>query len=147
MERPDRYLLMMQTARLWASRSTCSRMAVGAVIHRDFRILVQGYNGSPAGLPHCDYEHGSEACLAVHAEQNAIAWAAREGVALHGSSMVCTHQPCLSCARSIINAGIKSVMFDEEYRLHDGLNLLLQARVQVLRSIDGDLPEMVRFSA
>jgi dCMP deaminase len=74
---------------------------------------------------------GPERCRAVHAEQNAIAWAARTGVMLQGADLVCTHQPCLSCARSIINAGVERVTFSEEYRLKDGLNILLGVGIPV----------------
>lgn len=165
MTRPDRDAVLVATAELWATRSTCSRLHVGCLIHRGGRILVQGYNGAPAGMPHCDHEctcgnmsldelkrevHDfgcaalPDGCLATHAEQNAIAWAARVGVALEGSFMVCTHQPCLSCARSIINAGIKDVTFVEEYRLKDGLDLLNFAPgIQVWRWVDDRISRVV----
>lgn len=135
MNRPSRNHTLMETAWLWADRSTCARLTVGCVISRGGRILVQGYNGAPSGLPHCDFPHEPEQCLAVHAEQNAISWAARVGVALEGSEMVCTHQPCLSCARSIINAGIESVIYDQEYRLTEGIELLTQAGISVHRLV------------
>lgn len=168
--RRDREAVLIDTAFLWATRSTCSRLAVGCVIHRQGRILVQGYNGAPAGMPHCDHlctchqypselwprmEDGveihrhkcpvmPEACRAVHAEQNAIAWAARTGVKLEGSYLVCTHQPCLSCARSIINAGIVDVLFVEEYRLKDGLELLnLAPGIKVWRWVDQSLSRVI----
>lgn len=156
MTRPSREQVLMETAFLWATRSTCSRLSVGAVIHRDGRILVQGYNGAPAGLPHCDHEcrcgflggdswledhatlcpAGPSGCRAVHAEQNAIAWAARVGVRLEGSEMICTHQPCLACARSLINAGVERVLFVEPYRLMEGLDLLHEAGIEVIRFVD-----------
>lgn len=160
MTRPSREQVLMETAFLWATRSTCSRLAVGAVIHRDGRILVQGYNGAPAGLPHCDHRcncgyfqmhrdalgpasgHTDDChsqpkfCRAVHAEQNAIAWAARVGVRLEGSEMICTHQPCVACARSLINAGVEKVLFVEPYRLMDGLDLLHEAGIEVFRFVD-----------
>jgi dCMP deaminase len=122
--RPNRETTLLGTAYLWADRSTCARLKVGCVISRDGRILVQGYNGAPAGMPHCDYPHEPEDCLAVHAEANAIAFAARWGVMLEGAMLTCTHQPCLNCARLIINAGISRVIFSEPYRLKDGLRLL-----------------------
>lgn len=129
--RPGRDSLLMDTARLWAQRSTCARLQVGCVISRDGRILVQGYNGSPSGLPHCDGDHEPEECRAVHAEQAAIAHAARNGVALDGATIHVTNMPCLSCARSIINAGIKIVVYAESYRLRDGVELLIEAGVKV----------------
>lgn len=129
--RPSRNALLMDTAAMWSLRGTCARMKVGALVHRDGRILVQGYNGAPAGLPHCDYPHEPSECLAVHAEQNAIAFAARWGVGLDGADLVVTHQPCLSCARSIVNAGIVSVQYRHPYRLLDGVTLLLDAGILV----------------
>lgn len=171
MQRPDRDAVLVATAQLWAQRSTCSRLHVGCVMHRDGRILVQGYNGAPAGMTHCDHEcncdlstnpmmreaaldgklghqpdcaSGSQGCQAVHAEQNAIAWAARTGVRLEGAYMVCTHQPCLSCARSIINAGIRDVLFVEPYRLMDGLELLnLAPGIKVWRWVDESISRVV----
>lgn len=161
--RPSRENALMATAFIWAQRSTCSRLSVGAVIHREGRILVQGYNGAPAGLPHCDHEcncswadnpkanakgrghkewcaSGPVYCRAVHAEQNAIAWAARVGVRLEGSEIMVTHQPCLACARSLINAGVEKVFFVEEYRLKDGLELLIEAGIRVERLVDFSFP-------
>lgn len=157
--RPSRTSTLMQTAFLWGERSTCSRLHVGAVFAREGRILVQGYNGAPAGLPHCDHtcECGFDpeskqaklgmghegwcpavmpCTISVHAEANAIAYAARWGVVLEGSDLFCTHQPCLPCAQSIINAGIKVVRYVEEYRLKDGIDLLTKAGVLVLPMTD-----------
>ena len=122
---------MMQVAYLWAEHSTCDRLSVGVVISRDERILVQGYNGSPKGMKHCPRNHSTEECLAVHAEQNAIAWAARTGVSLYNATLYCTHQPCLICARLIITTGINRVVYAEPYRLEDGLALLRQASINV----------------
>lgn len=145
MNRPSREEALLQTAVIWAARSTCSRRHVGCVIHREGRILVQGYNGAPTGLPHCPDIgqppfHSPETCRAVHAEQNAIAWAARVGVGLLGSQLVCTDEPCLSCARSIINAGIESVVYVRPYRLNDGLVLLGEAGIEVSRNFASPLP-------
>lgn len=156
MKRTQRELMLMRTADLWAEKGTCSRLQVGAVFAREGRILVQGYNGAPAGLPHCDHscdcalppyrdrDHHLPNCnslqpceRAVHAEQNGIAWAAREGVGLKGAEVYCTHEPCINCARSIINAGINRVFYREPYRLHDGLLLLQEAGVYLYR-FDGD---------
>jgi dCMP deaminase len=158
--RPDREVLLMQTAYLWSQRSTCSRLHVGAVIHRDGRILVQGYNGSPAGLEHCNHEctcglitydaaqgkphsgrcpAGQPCTRAVHAEANAIAFAARYGVELEGSHMVVTDQPCFNCACLIVNSGLKSVLYAREYRLADGVNLLSEAGIEVRQFIAPDM--------
>lgn len=157
MERTARELMLMRTADLWAEKGTCSRLQVGAVFAREGRILVQGYNGAPAGLPHCNHDcdchhqgtgsyltphsqdcNSQQPCdRAVHAEQNGIAWAAREGVGLKGADLYCTHQPCINCARSIINAGIRVVTFRHPYRLQDGIELLAEAGVY-LYQFDGD---------
>jgi dCMP deaminase len=102
-----------------ARRSTCDRARVGAIIVKDRRILTTGYNGSPAGLPHCD-EIGhlmvNDHCVrTLHAEQNAIIQAALHGVGVAGGTMYVTHQPCLTCAKMIINAGIRRVVFAGQY--------------------------------
>lgn len=162
--RPTREELLVETAFTWAKRSTCSRLQVGAVVHRDGRILVQGYNGAAAGLPHCNHQcdcgrtvkHGpphavgcnSEMpCLdAVHAEQNAIAFAAKWGVELNHASLVTTHQPCKGCAMSIINAGIEMVTYVYPYRLVDGLSLLMEAGLVVEQYLDWEEPRLIGSS-
>lgn len=142
--RPSREELLVETAFIWAKRSTCTRLPVGCVIHRDGRILVQGYNGAPAGLAHCNHDYDDEPCTrAVHAEQNAIAFAARHGVQLEGAHMVVTHQPCLSCANTIVNAGITYVQYVYPYRLKDGLNLLLEAGITVEQYLDWEEPRLI----
>lgn len=142
--------MLMRTADLWAEKGTCSRLQVGAVFAREGRILVQGYNGAPAGLPHCNHscdcgrphDHWSDCrssmpCeRAVHAEQNGIAWAAREGVGLKDAELYSTHEPCINCARSIINAGIRDVTFRHPYRLHDGLELMREAGIHIYQFTD-----------
>jgi dCMP deaminase len=102
-----------------AKRSTCPRAAVGAVIVRDKRILTTGYNGSPAGLAHCT-EVGclmvnSHCVRALHAEQNAIIQGALHGVDVSHSTIYVTHQPCLVCAKMVINAGIERVVYAGQY--------------------------------
>lgn len=163
--RPSRLDLLIETAFTWAKRSTCSRLHVGCVIHREGRILVQGYNGVASGLPHCDHTCTCHAGLgepefhfgdcpaeqpctrAVHAEQNAIAWAARVGVALEGADLVSTHQPCAPCAMSIINAGVRQVLFVHPYRLKDGLEMMIEAGLEVTQYVDGDLNPMIGSSS
>lgn len=116
-----------QIAEQVATRSTCMRRQVGAVLVKDKRLLSTGYNGAPRGISHC-IEVGClreelgvpsgerhELCRALHAEQNAIAQAALHGVKIEGSTLYCTHQPCSLCAKMIINAGIVEVYFDEGY--------------------------------
>lgn len=141
MKRPtiDEYFLRI--AKVIATRSTCLRHNVGAVIVRDKRIVSTGYNGAPRRLPHCldigcirDEENipsGTqvEKCLGVHAEQNAIIQAALHGVSTKDSTLYITHQPCIICAKMIINAGIKRVVYDNGYDDVEGLRLLEQAGI------------------
>lgn len=99
--------------RVVATRSTCDRAAVGAVLVKDKLILATGYNGSPRGAEHCDdvgHELDGDHCVrTTHAEANAIAQAARHGVSVDGATMYCTHAPCYTCAKLIINSGVIQV--------------------------------------
>ena len=121
-EHPDRPSwddYFMQITLQVAKRSTCPRATVGAVIVRDKRILTTGYNGSPTGLPHCT-EAGclmvNDHCVrTLHAEQNAIIQGALHGVDVSGSTIYVTHQPCVVCAKMIINAGIERVVYAGHY--------------------------------
>jgi dCMP deaminase len=129
--------MLMGVADAVSLRGTCSRLQVGAVVSRDGRIIATGYNGAPAGLPHCDHtqdDHlGIGGCqVAEHAERNAVAFAARYGLALEGGEMHVTHAPCLNCARMVINAGIAKVTYRVPYRLNDGVELLTQGGVEVV---------------
>ena len=112
---------------LVAERSTCLRRKVGAIAVKDKRILATGYNGAPAGVPHC-LEVGClreqlgipsgqrhEICRGLHAEQNVIIQAAVHGISLKGAEIYCTHQPCLICTKMLINCGITKVYFLESY--------------------------------
>jgi dCMP deaminase len=118
-----------------ARRSTCDRARVGAIIVKDRRILTTGYNGSPAGLPHCDeIGHlmvGGHCVRTLHAEQNAIIQAALHGVGVAGSTMYVTHQPCLTCAKMIINAGIRRVVFAGHYPDPHAVAFLQDAGVEL----------------
>lgn len=103
-----------------ATQATCDRANVGCVIVKDKRILSTGYNGSLPGAPHCDdvgHDMVDGHCIrTVHAEKNAIGWAARYGTSLKGSSMFLTHFPCLDCFQDIVIAGIAKVYYKEAYR-------------------------------
>ncbi|MDI6888218.1 MAG: cytidine/deoxycytidylate deaminase family protein [Methanocellales archaeon] len=135
----------MEIASVVAKRSTCLRNQVGAVIVRDKRILATGYNGAPRGLAHCldigcirelnEIPSGErhELCRAVHAEQNAILQAAIHGVSTEDATIYCTHQPCILCAKMMINAGIKKVVFANQYPDTEALEFLKQAHVDVVR--------------
>ncbi len=110
----------MNIARVVASRSTCDRKFVGAVIVRDKTILSTGYNGSIRGMPHCsEVGHMMEEghCVAtIHAESNAILQAAKNGVSIDGASIYVTASPCWSCFKQVTNAGIRRIVFGEFYR-------------------------------
>jgi len=127
--------LCMDVAQLFAERSTCRRAHVGAAIARDGRILVTGYNGAPAGLPHCGDEcHAGTngGCKSsVHAESNCIAYAARYGIAVDGATLYCTHLPCRKCAELAVNSGIAKVVYLNDYRDHAGLELLRSAGIDL----------------
>uniref|UniRef100_A0A7C4CCH8 dCMP deaminase family protein n=1 Tax=Fervidobacterium thailandense TaxID=1008305 RepID=A0A7C4CCH8_9BACT len=114
-------------AKIIAERSTCTHRKVGAVIVKDKRILATGYNQPPSGFPHCDEigcirddlgipsGRNQEICYGLHAEQNALMQAAKFGISTEGATMYVTHKPCSVCARLIINAGIKRVVYIEGY--------------------------------
>lgn len=136
-QRPSREITLMGVAELYALRSTCSRAHVGVVIATEGRILSTGYNGSPAGMPHCDHSNDpldySGCRAAVHAEANAIAFSAKYGLRLSGSELYTTFSPCLACAQLIVNAGIVTVYIKNEYRLKDGEILLESAGIDIMR--------------
>jgi len=133
----------MEIARLVASRSTCLRNQVGAVIVKDKQILSTGYNGAPSGLPHCldigclreqlNIPSGErhELCRAVHAEQNAIIQAAKHGVRIEGGTIYTTHQPCIMCAKMIINARLERVVYGQSYADENGLKYLEDAGIKI----------------
>jgi dCMP deaminase len=127
----------MAIAESVAKRGTCDRLQVGAIIMRDNRVISTGYNGNVSGEKHCDHQWDSpdlreQGCrTAIHAEANAIIFAARHGVAVEGADLWTTHQPCLNCANLIINAGISRVFFRNSYRLIEGMLALQRARVEV----------------
>jgi dCMP deaminase len=121
----------MTITRQVAERSTCLRAKVGAVIVRDKNILATGYNGAPAGLPHCtdvgcliyrsttpsgDVEENCFRC--IHAEMNAIAQAAKNGASIRDAAVYVTHTPCIQCFKVLINTGIKRIVYDKPYKLH-----------------------------
>jgi dCMP deaminase len=120
----------MDIARVVASRSTCDRKHVGAVIVRDRMILATGYNGSIRGLSHCDEEghlmEDGHCVRTVHAEANAIVQAARNGVRLDGGEIYVTASPCFGCFKMIANAGLRRIVFGEFYRDHRIYELALQ---------------------
>ncbi|VVB64208.1 tRNA-specific adenosine deaminase [uncultured archaeon] len=142
-DRPDLDEYFMEIACVVGKRSTCLRNQVGALFVKNKRLLTTGYNGAPAGIQHCD-EVGCaregvasgtrhELCRAVHAEQNAIIQAALHGVSIEGATLYCTHQPCILCAKMLINAKISRVVYSQAYPDDTALRFLGQAGVEVSR--------------
>lgn len=132
--RIERYEYLMEAAKLAARRSTCNRLQVGAILERDGRVIVSGYNGAPAGFPHCspDICRMEKPCTrTVHAEANCLCFAARHGIPTEGTTMWTTDSPCATCAQLIINAGIKYVVYLREYRDKTPLVLLETAGVSI----------------
>jgi len=128
----------MKIAHDVAARSTCDRAFVGTVLVLEKRILTTGFNGSPAGLPHCDEEGhlivDGHCVRTIHAEANSIIQAALHGVSTKGSTCYVTHLPCISCAKMLINAGIIRIVYDNEYRLDSNtLEFLKIAQVELSR--------------
>ncbi len=147
--RPSWHEYFLQLAVQAATRSTCLRRQVGAVLVRDKRALATGYNGAPRGVAHCldvgclrdqlgiPSGERHELCRAIHAEQNAIIQAAVHGVAIDGSVLYCTHQPCVLCAKMLINCGVREVHFIEGYPDELSLALIEEAGMKLHRE---DLP-------
>lgn len=131
--RPSLIEYWSEIVRAVSTRSTCSRLQVGAVILRSGRVISTGYNGAPSGMQHCVHSPGDDTpCeISVHAEANAIAFAARYGVQTQFSQMIVTHAPCLECSKLIINSGIMRLYYLTEYRSSDGLHLLEKSGLAV----------------
>jgi len=122
--------MFLRVAEVIALRGTCPRATVGAVLVRHGRIISIGYNGAPSGMPHCEDEGcdvpfaGGGCVRAIHAETNAILWAAREGVSTDQTTMYCTHAPCVNCALTVAMAGITEFHYLYNYRDPGGLKIL-----------------------
>lgn len=143
-DRPSWETYFMDIARLVSCRTTCMRRAVGAVIVKNKRILSTGYNGAPAGLPHCrttgclrrahNVPSGErhELCRGIHAEQNAIIQAAYHGVSIQDAAIFCTNLPCSICAKMLINSGIREIYYAEGYADSMSEEMLAQAGVELV---------------
>ena len=126
-------LRYMRMANIWAENSYCERRKVGALIVKDKMIISDGYNGTPSGFENvCENEEGFTKPYVLHAEANAITKIARSNNNSNGATMYVTASPCIECAKLIIQAGIKRVVYSEKYRLEDGLDLLRRANVEVV---------------
>ncbi|MGL4851550.1 MAG: dCMP deaminase family protein [Phocaeicola sp.] len=125
-----RYLRM---AKIWAENSYCVRRQVGALIVKDKMIISDGFNGTPVGFENvCEDEGGVSKPYVMHAEANAITKIARSNNSSEGATMYVTASPCIECSKLIIQSGIRRVVYGEEYRLTDGIDLLKRAGVEVI---------------
>ena len=141
--RPSVDEYFMEMARLASKRSTCLRHNVGCVVVKDKRVLATGYNGAPKGLKHCEevgcirtklnVPHGErhELCRGLHAEQNAIIQAALFGVSIKNSTIYSTHYPCSICAKMLINADIKEIVYDKDYEDDLAKQILSESNIKV----------------
>ncbi|MCK4249603.1 MAG: dCMP deaminase family protein, partial [Candidatus Omnitrophica bacterium] len=134
----------MEITKLVATRSTCLRRQVGAILVKEKRILATGYNGAPTGLKHC-YDRGGclrqkekipsgqrhELCRAIHAEMNVLLQASSYGVNIKGSTLYATNQPCILCAKMLINAGVKHVIISSGYPDPQAVAILKEAKIKI----------------
>jgi dCMP deaminase len=157
MQRPSWDDYFMQITHLVATRGTCLRRKVGAILVKDKRILSTGYNGPPSGLPHCDELGGClrnrmnipsgqrhELSRALHAEQNAIIQAAIHGFSVHGAMLYSTTQPCSICTKELVQAGVREFVIAEGYPDEMALEIMSLAGV-VVRQVPFTLPTMPPF--
>jgi dCMP deaminase len=129
-ELDKRYLRM---ASIWSENSYCKRRQVGALIVKDKMIISDGYNGTPSGFENvCEDENNVTYPYVLHAEANAITKIARSNNNSEGATLYVTDSPCIECAKLIIQAGIKRVVYSRQYRLDDGIQLLKKANIEVV---------------
>ena len=122
----------IQMAAVWAKNSYCKRRQVGALLVKDRMIISDGYNGTPSGFENiCEDENGVTKPYVLHAEANAITKVAKSGNNSKGATLYVTASPCMECAKLIIQSGISRVVFRDEYRLTDGVDLLRKAGIEV----------------
>ena len=125
----EKYLCM---AKIWSTNSYCKRRQVGALLVKDNMIISDGYNGTPSGFENvCEDENGVTKPYVLHAEANAITKIARSGNSANGATLYVTASPCMECSKLIIQSGIKRVVYCDDYRLEDGINLLKRAGIEV----------------
>jgi dCMP deaminase len=123
----------MRMARIWAENSHCDRRKVGALLVKNHMIISDGYNGTPSGFENkCENENNVSKPYVLHAEANAITKVARSHNSSDSATLYVTASPCIECAKLIIQAGIKRVVFGEQYRIMDGVELLIRAEIDVV---------------
>ncbi len=153
-QRPSWDEYFMQICRVVATRSTCLRRQVGAILVSERRILSTGYNGAPKGLKHCGELGGcyreqmrvpsgerQELCRALHAEQNAIIQAAVHGVKLENVTAYCTTMPCVTCAKMLINANVRRIVYETDYPDELSRQMLREAGIETVHWPDADAGE------
>jgi len=145
LNRPDWNQYFMEMAELAAKRASCLRRKVGAVLVKNKKVLATGYNGAPKDITHCEVTgclreklevpsgERHEICRGVHAEQNLVAQAACHGVKTEGSTVYCTHQPCIICTKILINAGVEKIYFKNSYSDQFAEKLLKESNVEFLK--------------
>ncbi len=130
-------LSYIQMARIWGKNSYCKRRQVGALLVKDRMIISDGYNGTPAGFENdCEDENGDSKPYVLHAEANAITKVAKSSNSSEGATLYITDSPCLDCAKLIIQAGITRVVYEDEYRITDGIKLLERAGIEIVKISD-----------
>ena len=137
MENKDKQLELdkryMRMAAIWAENSYCERRKVGALIVKDKMIISDGYNGTPSGFENnCEDENNTSLPYVLHAEANAITKVARSNNSSAGATLYVTASPCIECAKLIIQSGIVRVVYGEEYRIRDGIELLQRAGIEIV---------------
>ncbi len=155
--RPSWQKYFIDMAYLVSTRSTCLRRKVGAVIVKNNQVISTGYNGAPKSVPHCSLTgclrqqmnvpsgERHELCRGVHAEQNAIVQAAVNGTSIQNAELYCTTQPCIICAKMIINSEIKRVFVAESYNDKMSLEMLTQANVELIK-VDKDTGQLTKLN-
>jgi len=150
MSRPSWDQYFMDITHLVATRSTCLRRQVGAIVVKERNILATGYNGVPSGITHCEVNgclrarlnvpsgERHELCRGLHAEQNAIIQAARHGINIDGATLYCTTMPCIICTKMIINAGIRKVVYSEGYADELAREMISEAAIEVEHFTSGN---------
>lgn len=145
MKRPSWDDYFIEMTKLTATRSSCLRRHVGAVLVKDTRVIATGYNGAPAGVTHCEVTgclrqklnvpsgERHELCRGLHAEQNAIIQAALYGVSTEGATLYCTTKPCSICTKMIINAKITKIVYEEYYEDSLADELLKDTDIRILQ--------------
>jgi dCMP deaminase len=145
-ERLDWHNYFMKIAKIVAERSTCNRAKIGTIIVKERNIISTGYNGAPSGLPHCtevgcliytsknpDDEEEQNCFRTIHAEINAIALAAKNGICIEGSDIYITASPCYHCLKVLINVGIKNIYYDKPYKIEKIQEMLTLANVNLIQ--------------